>query len=186
MRGIQTFAIQLILLYLDVLYETTGETWKSYSEPTRGESATKLFCISLNCVLFCWKLNPLRKKQQEKPPTVLHCTGPSHGCALSCAVSSCSTLWHFSWWFLKVRRFQLCEHVCVCVCVSVGQTNGAHCHSIQWPNAKGSGVQHHSLLSLVCPFLPWLRSLLSLSHLSRLAENHDGAGGCWGAGMSLA
>jgi len=83
-----------------------------------------------------------------------------------CSVMCCFIpfyLMPYSWWFWKSASVEL--------------RNEAHCHSIQWPNAKGSRVLHCSPFSLCVPGSPplqWLWSLLSLSTLSRLAENRDG------------
>lgn len=110
-------------------------------------------------------------------PTVQHCPRPPLSVlrVLLCHVlfHPRSTLCYIPDGFWKCSA-SIC--VCVCICLSVGPRNEAYCYSIQWPNAKGSSVQHYSLLSrsLYLVSLQWLWSVLSLSTLSRLAKDHDG------------
>lgn len=149
----------------------------------------RAICISLNCVLS----NANRTKQNANVAegemfqwtkhaycTVLY-WGTASSPAWLCSVTCYFILFYFvshSWFFFKVKSFQLCA----CECLCVGPRNEAHCHSIKWPNAKGSEVSHHSLFSLVClvsSSLQWLWSLLSLSAHTWL-EIMMGAGGLLG------
>lgn len=67
--------------------------------------------------------------------------------------------------------------------------NEAQCHSIEWPNAKGSRVQHYSPFCICASHLPLVIMVSPVTkHFVTLGwRPWSGAGeGCWGAGMSHA
>lgn len=132
------------------------------------------------------KMQMWLKENVSADVTVLHCTGLScfvlHCCALSCAVSSRSALCHFPGGFESEELPAVWACACLSVCLSVGPRNEAHCHSIQWPNAKGSRVQHYSLFSLCASSR--LSAVIIVSpvtkHFVTLGQKRWwGLGGCW-------
>ncbi len=110
----------------------------------------KALCISLNCVFSNANKqdNKCKCGWRKSVAVDAHTCSPAlcWAAAFSPVWLCCHVLFHPVLLYalflvvLKVRSFQLYEGVCVCVCVSVGPRNEAHCHSIQWPNAKGSRV----------------------------------------------
>lgn len=147
-----------------------------------GREHYKALCISLNRVLS--NANRTNKMQTWLKDTFLQWKNHAY-CTPHFLLHGCRVLFHpvllhaIFLVVLKVRSFQLYERMSVCVCVwgpEMKPTATASSDLMQ--KAAGSSTIHYSLLC--ASSLQWLWSLLSLSTLSRLAENRDGGWGVVG------
>ena len=127
--------------------------------------------------------------------TVLHCTELSrfllHGCALSCVVSSRSTLCHIPAAFESEALPAVWTYMCVCVCACVcmclwgpGMKPTATASSDLMQKAAGSNTIHYSLLCASSLPLP-LSPVIMVSPVTKHFVTHGrkpwwGLGGVWG------
>lgn len=126
-RWMWKFALQLISLYLDALYETTGESWKpALSGPHAvRRKQFKALSISFSHVFFNANTTENANVTKGKCFSGCYCTALYRAVlfcpALLCSVMCCFIpfcFMPFSWWVWKWGASS-CVSMCVSVCLSI-------------------------------------------------------------------